>query len=112
MDVPEPAVGLRAQFDGIAMARHLTVGDAYILAETGRSGLQGDAVVIAVGHHSLDCDLMTTVKVKGIVIIVIPVKNLDSIDIQTVTGQVVLHPAATIPECDIPDHDVLSSDDP
>ena len=112
MDVSEPTVGFRAQFDGIAMTRHLTVGDTYILAEPGRSRLQGDAVVIAVRHHSLDRDLMAAIEVKSIVIIVISVKNLDSIDIQTVTGKIVLHPAAAVSERDILDRDVFSSYNP
>ena len=51
---------------------------------------------------------MTTVEVEGIVVVVISVENLDSIDVQPVAGQIVLHPAATVAEGDIPDGDVAA----
>ena len=54
---------------------------------------------------------MTAVQVEGIVVVVVSVKNLDSIDEKPVAGEIVLHPAAAVPKCDIPDDDILTTDD-
>ena len=55
---------------------------------------------------------MATIDIEGVIIIVVTIKNLDSIDIQTVAGQIVLHPAATVPECYILHRNVLALDEP
>ena len=39
---------------------------------------------------------MTTIKVERVIIVVISIENLDSIDKNTVAGQIVLHPAARV----------------
>ena len=39
---------------------------------------------------------MTAIKIERIIIVVITIKDLDSIDKNTVAGQIVLHPAARI----------------
>ena len=54
---------------------------------------------------------MTAIDIEGVIIIVITIKNLDSIDIQAVAGQIVLHPAATVPESNILHRNVLALDE-
>ena len=54
---------------------------------------------------------MTAVEVEGVVVVVVTVENLDSIDMQTVTGQVVLHPAAAVAEGNAADGDVAALDE-
>ena len=54
---------------------------------------------------------MTAIEVEGIVVVVISVENLDSIDVQPVAGQIVLHPAAAVAEGDIPYGDVAALDE-
>ena len=112
VDVTEATIGLCSQFDSIAMARHHTIGDTHILTQTGRSGLQCNAIIITIGHDPFHNHIVAAIDIKGIIIIVIAVKNLDSIDAQAVAGQIVLHPTATVLQRDILHGDVLALDEP
>ena len=53
---------------------------------------------------------MTAINIESIIIIVITVKNLDSIDMQTVTSQIVLHPATTVFKGNVLNSNVLTLD--
>ena len=98
-DVAEAAIGLGAQLDGVAVARHHAVGYADVLAEPWRGALQGDAIVVAVGHHAPDDDVVASVQVECVVVVVVAVDHLDVLDVQAVAGQVVLHPSAAVAQC-------------
>ena len=92
------------------MTAYHTVADADILTESGRGGLQCDAIVIAVGDHSSHDDLMTAVDVEGIVIVVVPVKHLDAVDAEAVASQEVLHPTTAVAQGDVLDGDIAALD--
>ena len=93
------------------MAGYHTVRDADILAEAGRGGFQGDAVVVAIGYDAPDDDVVTAIDVERVIIVVVAIEHLDAVDTHTVAGQIMLHPAARVPERDIFDGDVLTLDE-
>ena len=95
----------------MAVAAHHAVADADVLAQSRRSALQGDAVVVAIGQHALHNDLMTAVQVERIVVVVVAVEHLDVLYFQSVAGQVVLHPAARVAQRHVADGDVLALDE-
>ena len=75
------------------MAAHHTVGHADVLARPWRRALERDAIVVAVGHHAGHHHVVTTVKVEGIVVVVVAVEHLDVGNPHPVARQVMLHPA-------------------
>ena len=93
IDVTEPAIRLSAQLHRITMTRHHAVADTDILTQTGRRTLQRDTIVVGVGYHALNDNIMTAVKVERIIIVVVAIENLDAFYLQAVTGQIMLHPA-------------------
>ena len=108
VDVAKAAVGLRTQFHRIAVTAHHAVGDTDVLAQLRRCGFQRDAVVIGVGHDIRHNHIMTAVQVERIVVVVVAVIHLDAADMQTVTGQIVLHPAAAVAQGDVSHGDILA----
>ena len=76
-----------------------------------RRGLQRDGIVVGIGYHAPYDDFVTAVDVEGIVIVVIAVEHLDSLNLQTVAGQIMLHPTAAVPKGDVPDGDILALDE-
>ena len=51
---------------------------------------------------------MASVQVEGVVVKVVAIEDLYTIDMQTVAGQIVLHPTAAVTECDVLDGDILA----
>ena len=94
------------------MTRHHTVSDANVLTEAGRSALQRDGIVVAVGYHPPHDHVVTAVQVEGIVVIVITVLHLDALYLHSVAGQIMLHPAAAVLQRDVPHGDILALDEP
>ena len=86
IDISEAAISLSTQFNSIAMARHHTIANSHIFTKTGRGALQRNAIVVAIGYHSTHNHIMTAIYIQRIVIIVISIKNLDSIDSQAVAS--------------------------
>ena len=107
-DIAKAAVGLCAQFYGIAMARYHAVADADILAKARRGRFQGDAVVVAIRHDASHNHLVTAVNIQSVVVIIVAIEHLDAVDSHAVAGQIVLHPAAGVPQCDVLDGDILA----
>ena len=93
-DVAEAAIGLGAQFHGIAMAAHHAVCDSDVLAEPWRGALQRNAVVVGVADHVAHRHLMAAVQVERIIIVVVAVDDRDAVNLHAVAGQPVLHPAS------------------
>ena len=110
IDITETAIGLSTEFNGITMTRYHTIADTHVFAKTGRGALQCNTIVVAISYHTTHNHLMAAVDIQRIVIIVITIKNFDSIDIQAVASQVVLHPAARITQGDTTHQDVLTLD--
>ena len=110
IDISEASISLGTQFNGIAMTRYHTIADTHVFAKTGRGALQRNTIVIAISYHAAYNHLMAAVDIQRIVIIVITIKNLDSIDIQAVASQVVLHPATRIAQGNTTHQDVLTLD--
>ena len=54
---------------------------------------------------------MAAVQVQRVVVAVVAVGNLDATDAQAVAGQIVLHPATAVLECDVLDGDVATLDE-
>ena len=86
VDVAESPIGLRTQLHGITVARHHTVADSDVFAQSWRRAFQRDAVVVAVGYHPLHDDLVTTVQVQRVVVVVVAVLHLDAYYLQAVAG--------------------------
>ena len=53
---------------------------------------------------------MATIQVEGVVVVVIAVEHLDTLYLQTVASQIMLHPATAVLQGDIPHGDVLALD--
>ena len=87
---------------------HHTVSNDNVLAESGRRGLQRDAVVVRVGYHTTHNDVVTAIQVQRIIIIIVTVHDLDTVDSYTVAGQIVLHPTAAVTQRNVLDHDVTT----
>ena len=110
IDISEAAIGLSTQFNGITMARYHTIADTHVFTKTGRGALQRNTIVVTISYHTTHNHLMTAINIQCIVIIVITIKNLDSIDIQAVASQVMLHPAARITQGDTTHQNILTLD--
>ena len=101
IDISETAIGLCAQFDGVAMARYHAVGNANILAEAWRGALQCDGIIVGIGKHIAYHHFMASVEVEGIVVVVVAVEHLYAVNLHTVASQIVLHPATGVLQCDV-----------
>ena len=94
------------------MRRDGAVANGDVLAQTGRGRLEGDGVVVRVGYHVTHHYVVTSVEVKGVVVVVVAVVDGDALYLEAVACQIVLHPASRVAQGDAADGDVAALYEP